>query len=246
MNEVPEKFDRKRDTKWQKELRDGGVFAAEYEQDKWGVFGHKPWPIFRQDMSEYISELTDFFPKMEVELGTLFDSIRSKKKKVRAWDICGSADGDRIGVEETDCLTRILPGGDPHKRRQVEGASNHTQSIFEGDIFTKEALDPLIDRAHERGNPSVVFMIVRGGVRNSGQREHPGAGPMLLYQLKRVLENIQDGGHIYFQDPFYAHPKIKPKEVFTRLKKIVEPYGRLEPDKPGAFFYRVIAFDPRG
>ncbi len=228
-----------RDTKWQRELRDMGNTRAEHDLLGWKYHGHKPWSQFRQGMLAYVSELRDFFPSMEEEIVELFSKMHSRGVRVRAWDICGMADAKEIGAEETDCLTRVLPDNHPLRENPACILGNRT---FERDIFTKEALDPLIERAKERGAPVFITMIPVGGLSMSGQREHPFGKRMLAYQLHRALKILAPNGHIYFQNPYWGQPGDKKKD-FKMLKSLISRYGVLEPDEPNVRFYRIIKFD---
>ena len=229
----------KRDTKWQKELRVLGksVVADDLE---WWRWRNQPWPEFLTEARKYFAPYRDLihsFPDAEQEITQLFSRKHEKGERVRVWDICGMADARSIGADETDSLTRVLPENHPLKQEP-----DHTAGfrVFEADIFTKEALDPLINRANERGAPTLITFFPMGGFSYSGQTEHPFAGRMLAYQLHRALEALAPGGHIYFQNPYWGHPN---NEDFNRLKKMVGRYGDLAPNESNRQFYRIIKFD---
>lgn len=234
--EEPKKL---RGTKWQEELRAMGEARRKQDLSGWEYHGHKPWQQFREGMRSYISELKEYFPSIEKDIVDLFVKAHRHGGFVRAWDICGMADAKEIGADETDCLTRTLPADHPLKTNPALVLGNR---VFEGDIFTKEALDPLVNRAKERGAPLLIIMIVGAGFSSSGQREHPFARRMLAYQLHRAMKILAPGGHIYFQNPYWGQSGDKERD-YSLLSTLVSKYGTLSPDQPDERFYRIIKFD---
>lgn len=120
--------------------------------------GSTTWPMYRSDPREYLrhggagwqSRVTDFVT-----------SLRSRNEPVVYVDICGTADGAKIGATRSFSFALRIP-------RNIEERADRV--FVEGDIFSRSDFHRIVTRlSHDGHYPALVTFEPYGGLI-----DHPG------------------------------------------------------------------------
>ena len=204
------------------------------------------WEIFRTDASDYVkppqrginTSFAESFPDAERSIREDFGKRHERGEKVLVFDICGIADASSLGADHTACLALKPP---PYLNVDLP-----QRTIFEGDIFRKDSLKPLLEFSEKYGaRPSCIFFFPVGGL-SAVPMPNLMQGAILLKQFKRLYQTLAPGGKIYLQVPPQLLIAIGEHGIMSAsnvLKEAVGKSGVVEGGEKMSPFFRITKRD---
>ena len=188
------------------------------------------------------------FQKWREEIGSYFNEVKAQGDKVTYVDVCGRANGRKLGADISYCFSLQTP-------RSADWFHDEEDVLMEGDIFSAKDFYGFVSRIKEDGNqPSLVTFEPVAGLQDysPGGQSKPTLHREVTYQrlennLKKMIEIVRPGGYIFLGKAFQLDDlgdffaRKKPEEYTTslnikRIAKETKCSLRIQGDIEGPYF----------
>ena len=195
--------------------------------------GRATWSEYKKDADEYFAFVN---PEWRTQVKSFFSELHKTGEKVVYLDICGTADGKRLGADKTINFSLKTPKNKKPRKDRI---------LIEGDIFSRDDFRGLIDHIiREQKSPALVTFEPYAGLQSQLQ-VLPLSAPLpvsrdavraeqvktlMAYQrlakdLEKIIEVLRPGGFILIGDFFASRNQIEeevagiPRELETIAKR---------------------------
>ncbi len=210
-------------------LRDTVVATRSAEVDEYGAM---QWDEYKTDPNEY------FFAgnrEWKPQIMDFFDSLHRSGDKIVYLDICGTADGEKIGADVSYGFSLQTP---------ANVATRPDKILIEGDVFSRKDFNRLIETILKSGDlPAFITFEPYAGIGDQVSVSGPHvtgdatveleraktrlAYDRLANNLRKIIEMLRPGGFLlvgeFFRDSQYLED-LAPR-IPAMLRAIAEENG---------------------